>query len=445
MTIVERVDGYAAYTKHVNPALGHFLTMAGRDVRFVRASGCTLEDDRGQRWTDFIAGFGALALGHSPPAIRAAIEAHLATGTPSMLVESLNPSAGALAARLVQLAGPSFETAFLCNSGAEAIETALKAVMLATGRTKIVYAARGYHGTTLGALACMGRGFYRDPFGDVVDRLGFVEVPFDDLPALERALGGGDVAGFLVEPIQMEAGARIPSSGYLSGAAACCRKFGAKLILDEVQTGLGRTGRVFAFEHDLPRATDDVMVPDVIVLAKALGAGVVPVGAAVMGEGIWRAAYGSYLRSEIHNTTLGGNALACAVAQSVLDVVTTDAFLSTVRARGERLQARLEASLAGRPSVARVSVRGLLGGVELRADHPWMTWDALGMPDLAGFPTSGPLILERLARRRILAQVCAHDWSVVRVEPPLVVDDETIDAFVDALADAVTWLDEQRS
>ena len=430
----ERVDAFGAYTRHVNPALGRFLAMAGRDVHFVRASGCTLEDDRGERWTDFVAGFGALPLGHDPKEVRAAIERHLQAGAPSLLVEALNPSAGALAARLVSLAGPTFETAFLCNSGAEAIEAALKAAMLATGRTKIVYAERGYHGTTLGALACMGRGAYRDPFAAVVDRLGFVAVPFDDLPALERALAGGDVAGFLVEPIQMEAGVRIPSSGYLSAAAALCRKHEAKLMFDEVQTGLGRTGRLFAFQHE-------GVVPDVLVLAKALGGGVVPVGAAVMGEGIWRAAYGSYLRSEIHNTTLGGNALGCAVAQAVLDVVADDDFLEGVRARGERLATRLAASLSSRRCVSRIASRGLLGGVELRADHPWTTWEALGLPELSGHPTSGALVVERLWRRRILAQPCGHDWSVVRIEPPLIVDDETIDLFVDALAEAIGWLE----
>jgi putrescine aminotransferase len=434
------VDAYAAFTRHVNPALGRFLTMAGRDVRFVRASGCVLEDDRGERWTDFVSGFGALSLGHDPPAVRAAIERHLQTGAPSMLVESLNPAAGALAARLVALAGPSFETAFLCNSGAEAIEAALKTVMLATGRTKIAYAERGYHGTTLGALACMGRGVYRDPFASVVDRLGFVSVPFDDLPALDRALSGGDVAGFLVEPIQMEAGVRVPSSDYLSGASALCRRHGAKLVLDEVQTGLGRTGRLFAFEHE--SSSPAQWAPDVLVLAKALGAGVVPIGAAVMGEGVWRAAYGTYLRSEIHNTTLGGNALSCAVAQAVLDVVTVDSFLATVRERGDRLQARLASALSTRRCVGRVVSRGLLGGVELRADHPWTTWEALGLPELEGHATSGPLVVERLARKRILAQVCAHDWSVVRIEPPLIVDEATLDAFVDALTEAIVWLEE---
>jgi acetylornithine/succinyldiaminopimelate/putrescine aminotransferase len=446
-------DAFRAFTRHVNPALGRFLEVAGRDTRFVRASGCQLEDDQGRRWDDFVAGFGALCLGHDPQPIRAAIEAHLARGAPSMLVEALSPHAGALAARLVARAGPRFETAFLCNSGAEAIEAALKTAMLATGRPKIAYAEGGYHGTTLGALACMARGAYRDPFAALVDRLGFVEVPFGDLDALERALSAGDVAAFLVEPVQMEAGVRIASSDYLSGAAALCRTHGTLFVLDEVQTGLGRTGRLFAFEHALPQtrpasggsAIDLRARPDVLVLAKALGAGVVPVGAAVMGEGIWRKAYGSYLSSEIHNTTLGGNALACAVAHAVLDAVDDDAFLARVRARGEAIEAALRARLEGCSIVERISMLGLLGGVKLapHASTGWMSWESLGLPELAGHPSAGALVVERLYRKRILAQPCGHDWSVVRIEPPLVVDEATCARFVDGLASAIRWLEEQ--
>lgn len=429
-------DDYRAFGRHVNPSLSRFLEMSGRAHKFVRAEACALIDDAGVRWDDWISGFGALPLGHHPPAIHDAIRAHLDRAAPSMLVESVNPFAGALAARLVALAGEAFETAFLCNSGAEAIEAALKTAMLATSRTVIAYADGGYHGTTLGALACMGRGLYRDPFADVVDRLGFREVPFDDLSALERTLQSGDVAAFVVEPIQMEAGVRIASSDYLHGLKALCRKHGTLLVLDEVQTGLARTGEVFAFQRHQ-------VAPDILVLAKALGAGVVPVGAAVMAEGVWRAAFGSYLRSEIHNSTMGGNALSCVVASKVLDVISDPAFVASVRARGDALFSRIRSALSGRACVERISSCGLLGGVKLRVEHPWLDWESLGLPELSAFPTGGPLVVERLARRHVLAQVCAHDWSVVRIEPPLVVDQATCDRFVDALSDAVSWLDQQ--
>jgi acetylornithine/succinyldiaminopimelate/putrescine aminotransferase len=427
------MDGYAAYARHVNPSLGRFLELSGRDVRFVSGRGSVLEDADGVAWDDWIAGFGSLNLGHNPPAIKAALAEHLAGSAPGLFVESLNPFAGELAARLVALGGERFETCFLCNSGAEAIEAALKTALLATRRPRIAYAEGGYHGTTLGALACMARGPYRADLDTVLPA--FREVPFNDAGALEAALAEGDVAAFLVEPLQMEAGARIAEAGYLEAARAACRRHGALLIFDEVQTGLGRTGALFAWQHA-------GVEPDVLVSAKALGGGLLPIGATLMSRGLWERAYPGYLRAEIHNSTFGGNALACRAALATLDVVAEPAFLEGVRRRGEALFSSLRAALSGAACVERISGRGLLGGIKLSAAcHPWTAWENLGLEELTGYPTSGALVVERLARRRILAQVCAHDWSVVRVEPPLTVDDATCARFVDAVAEAVRWLE----
>jgi putrescine aminotransferase len=373
------VDGYEAYGRHVNPTLAALLRLTGRDLRLVGAKGTTLEDREGRCYDDWVAGFGSLNLGHNPEPLRRALREHLDRDVPNLYVENLNPFAGRLAARLTEAAGPAFESCFFASSGAEAVEAALKTALLATGRPRIAYAAGGYHGTTLGALACMARGPYRDPFADVL--ADFVEVPFGDGAALRRALAAGDVAGFLMEPIQVEAGVRVGADAYLREVRAACDAAGTLLLLDEVQTGMGRTGRLFAFEHA------DI-APDILILAKSLGGGMVPIGAAVMGRGLWTRAYGTYLRAEIHNSTFGGNALR--------------------------------------------DVR-----------HPWLSWENLGLPELAGRPSAGALLVERLARRGILAQVCGHDWSVVRVEPPLVVEPETCARFVEAVRDGVRWLEEK--
>jgi NAD(P)-dependent dehydrogenase (short-subunit alcohol dehydrogenase family) len=269
------------YTAHVNPTLGSFLKVSGRDVVFVRASGAALFDEDGARWDDFVAGFGSLPFGHNPPALKEALKAHLGGDAPTLLVESVNPLAGELAARLVA-AAPGLETCSFTNSGAEAVEAALKTALLATGRGTVLYASGGYHGTTLGALSCMARGPWREGLESVLAP--FVEVPFGDLDALESALARGDAAAFLIEPVQMEAGARVAPAAYLRGAAEACRRHGALLVLDEVQTGMGRTGRLFACEHA-------GVVPDLLVLAKALGGGLVPIGAALMRQGLWRRAW----------------------------------------------------------------------------------------------------------------------------------------------------------
>ena len=165
----------------------------------------------------------------------------------------------------------------------------------------------------------------------------------------------------------------------------------------------------------------------------------IPIGAAVMKEGIWERAFGSYLRCEIHNSTFGGNGLACAAALRTLEIVADPAFLASVRERGKRLFGALN-DCSG---VDRISSRGLLGGIHLRdSGHPWVRWENIGLPDLCEMPISGALLIERLFRKRILAQVCAHDWSVVRVEPPLTVSDDACARFVDAVGEAVRWLEE---
>ena len=422
-----------AYTRHVNPSLGSFLGATGRDLRLVRAQGCTVEDEQGRRYDDWVAGFGSFNLGHNPPSLKQVLREHLESEVPNLYVENLNPFAGRLAAALTEAAGPVFETCFFCNSGSEAVEAAIKTALLATGRPRIAYASGGYHGTTLGALACMARGPYRAGLeGALAD---FVEVPFGDLPALQDALARHDIAGFLLEPVQVEAGVRIASDVYLRDAREACHRAGALLLLDEVQTGLGRTGSLFAF--DQAQAP-----PDILILAKSLGGGMVPIGATVMARGLWARAYGSYERCEIHNSTFGGNALCCRVALEALAQLSDPDLLVQVRRRAALLFGALTRALASSPLVEAVRWRGLLGGIALREpDHPWLLWENLGLPELKGRPAAGPLLVDRLSRQGFLAQVCGHDWSVVRVEPPLIVDDAACARFVDAVSDGVRWLE----
>jgi putrescine aminotransferase len=432
--IAAPVDGFAAYGRHVNPVLAAFLRVTGRDLRLMRGKGTTLEDEEGRRYDDWVAGFGSLNLGHNPDGLVRALRQHLERDAPNLYVENLNPAAGRLAARLVEAAGEAFESCVFVNSGAEAVEAAIRVALLATGRRRIAYAAGGYHGATLGALACMARGPYREGLDAVL--ADFVEVPFGDGAALRDVLASGEVAGFLTEPIQVEAGVRIAPDAYLREARALCHAQGALFLLDEVQTGMGRTGRLFAFQHaDCP--------PDVLILAKSLGGGMVPIGAAVLGPGLRERAYGDYLRCEIHQSTMGGNALACEAARHALETVADPGFLASVERTADGLFASLAAAVHGSPVVREIRWRGLLGGLHLEdVRHPWLRFENLGLPELAGRPSSGALLVERLARRGILAQVCGHDWSVLRIEPPLVVDGETCARFVDAVREGVRWLEE---
>jgi putrescine aminotransferase len=409
--------------------------MVGRGWRFTRAEGCALVTEDGERFDDWLAGFGALPLGHDPPAVREAIVRALSTAEPNLYAEAINPAAGALAERLLSLTGWPDGTAHFCNSGSEAVETLLKTAIAATGRPVILYVSGGYHGCTLGALACMAQGLYRAPFEGAMPR--FVEVAWGDGAALERAFEAhaGQVAGVLAEVIQVESGVRELAAPWLSLARTLCDREGALLLVDEVQSGLGRAGELWSFQ----RAGVE---PDAFAVAKGLGGGWVAIGAAVLREGVWGRAFGRYDRAEIHASTMGGNRLACAVALAVLERVADPGFLAGVRARGERLWARLREALEGRECVASVQGAGLLGAVRFHeSEHPWVRWESMGMPDFEGRPTSGPLVVDRLARKKILAQVCGHDWSSVRVEPPLIVDDAACDRFVAAMQYAADFLD----
>ena len=416
-----------AYETHVNPTFGKFLSMTGRDLHLVHARGTTLTTSDGRAFDDWIAGFGVFNLGHNPDVVLDAVRMALDENAPNLFPENVNPAAGELASVLTRAAGAPFEIAHFTNSGSEAVEMALKTAILATGRTKIAYADRAFHGTTIGAISCAGDGPFREGLEGVLHE--FVEVPFGDVSALDR----DDLAAFIIEPVQMEGGVRIATS--LREIANVCRERGTLLLFDEVQTGMGRSGRLFAFQ-----AMD--VVPDIVILAKALGGGVMPIGATLMSRELWSSAWSPYTRCQASDTTFGGNTLSCRAALAALLAIDRPEFLADVRARGEELFASLHARIGNSPMVARISSLGLMGGIALREpSHPWLGWSNLGMPELEGHSVAGPLLIDRLQREGILAQVCAHDWSVVRVEPPLIVSRETCARFVDAVGRAVEWLE----
>jgi putrescine aminotransferase len=428
-------DGFVAYARHVNPTLAHLLALSGRDQHFVHAQDNVLTTDRGERYKDWIAGFGSLNLGHNPPRLLEHMRLHLSENRPNLYVEGINPFSGRLAQRLVELAGPSFETCFFCNSGTEAVEAAIKLAIAATRRRDIVYCEGAYHGTTTGSLSMVARGTYRDRFEPLLPQL--TAVPFDDLGALTQALAQRQPAAFVLEPIQVESGVRTLSATYMREARRLCDEHGTLLVLDEVQTGMGRTGSLFAFQQQ-------GIAPDIVALAKALGGGVVPLGAIIIGRGQFQRAYGDYLSSEVHNSTFGGNALSCSVGLEALSIISDPNFLETVRQRGAQLMELLHKQIAQHPLVRRVSITGLLGGVELHPlDHPWFSWQGLGLEGMDHLPVTAALLTHRLHKRRILTQVCGHDWSTLRIEPPLTVSLDDCREFVATLAQELDWIHER--
>jgi putrescine aminotransferase len=314
---------------------------------------------------------------------------------------------GRLAKRLAELTPGDLQISFFANSGAEAVEGALKLARAATQRAKIVATTDAYHGKTLGALSVSGRRYYQSAYAPLVP--GVVHVPFGDLPALAEALD--DAAAFVVEPVQGEGGVNLAPPGYLRGARALCDRAGALLIADEVQTGLGRCGYLFACDAEQ-------VVPDVMTLAKGLSGGVIPIGAYIARAAVWNAAYAS--APLMHTSTFGGNELACAAALAALDVLVDDDLAANARERGRQLLAGALATQSRFPqAIAAVRGAGLLVGVELRHE---------------GY--AGTIIPE-LLKRGITAAWTLNAQHVIRLEPPLIVSAEQIDTALTAFAEAV--------
>ncbi|MBC7324175.1 MAG: aspartate aminotransferase family protein, partial [Moorella sp. (in: Bacteria)] len=358
---LSRQETRELYRTYVNPGLAAMLALLDFDKAFVRAEGIAVWDRDGRRYLDFLGAYGALNLGHNPPEVLAAVRD--ATGRPNLLQASLNPLAAALAHNLARVTPGDLERVFFCNSGTEAVEGALKLARAATGREKIIYCHNSFHGKSLGSLSVTGREKYRRPFAPLLP--GCEAIPYDDLEALEARLAGGEAAAFIVEPIQGEGGVIVPRDGYLKGARELCDRYGSLLIIDEIQTGLGRTGYLFACEHE-------GVVPDIMCLAKSLGGGVMPIGACIARPRVWDRAYGGMDKALLHTSTFGGNTLAAAVGLAALQSILDQDLPGQAAKKGNFFLERLRQLKGKYPLIKEVRGRGLIIGVEF--NQPVSGW-----------------------------------------------------------------------
>ena len=405
-------ETYENYRRYLNPPLARVMKVSGSPLE-VRAQGSTIVDHNGKAYLDFAGGYGVFTLGHRHPRVVAAVKEQLdriALSGRTMF----NPLMGRLAKRLAELTPGDLSISFFANTGTEAVEGALKLARAATKRSAIVSTHGAFHGKTLGALSASGRDAFRDPFLPLLE--GVRHVPFGDGNAL-RAAVDDTVAAVIVEPIQGEGGVNIPPAGYLRDVRAVCDATGAVMIADEVQTGLGRCGALFACDRD-------GVVPDVMTLAKGLSGGVIPVGAYVARPAVWNAAYGK--QPLLHTSTFGGNELACAAALAALDVLIDEDLVANAAARGAQLLDGARATMARYPAViADVRGAGLLVGVELRSE---------------GY---GGTIIPELLKRGVTAAWTLNQQRVIRLEPPLVVTAAEVDVALRAFDGAIAAAFEQ--
>jgi ornithine--oxo-acid transaminase len=416
-------DEHELWARTINPQFVRVLRTIGFDRAWVRSEGAYLIDANGERFLDMLGGFGMYNVGRNNPRIRAALVEALELDTPGMLAMGVTALPGLLADELIRRAGGRIGRCLFTSSGTEAVEAALKLGRAATKRARVLSTDHGFHGLTLGALSANGNPEFTRRFQPLLP--GFSHVPFGDLDALERDLRSEDVAVFIVEPIQGK-GVNLPPPGYLEGAQEICRRYGTLFCLDEVQTGFGRTGTMFAFEHW-------GLEPDLVPVAKSLSGGYVPVGALLMSRAVHEAVFDSMTNAMSHGSTFAPNELAMAAGLATLRELDDEQLVARSARLGERLL-ELTRPLVDEFDVVRdVRGLGLMWAIEFEGDGRMYRMLERAQRGLFAQLVVVPLFSEH----RILTQVAGHDMAVVKILPPLMLGDDDLDCFVDALRETV--------
>ena len=418
------------YWEYVNPQWVNLLHM---NVAYERCVGAELFTRDGRRILDFLSGYCVHNAGHNHPAIVKALKDELDKSGPAMLQSHIPELAGELAERLCRLSGGGLTKAYFGSSGSEGVEAAIKFSRATTNRAGILYARNSFHGLTAGALSLMNDEFWRDGFGPLLQDTR--AVAFGDIEALERALASKQFAAFIVEPVQAEAGIKVPPANYLVQAESLCHKHGSLFVLDEVQTGMFRTG-TFLAAHQFG------VHPDIVILAKALGGGLMPVSATLMTEQVYNPVYSSLRRAIVHTSTFSENALSMRAGLATLDVLENEQLGPRAASFGEQFRDKLRRALAPYALVKEVRGMGLLSGIEFVAPQnfalraPYKTFHRIH-PAMFG----QIMVMRMFRKKNFLTQVCGNNFMVLKAAPPLMIREAHLDEFVSAIRDIVAVAD----
>jgi acetylornithine/succinyldiaminopimelate/putrescine aminotransferase len=415
-----RNDGYELYGRYLNPQQPKVLHTIGFDKVYERAEGAYLYDSDGHQYADFLAGFGVFAAGRNHPVIRQALHQALDAQLADWTQFDCGPLPGLLAERLLAKA-PGLDRVFFCNSGTEAVESALKFARYATGRKRVLYCDHAFHGLTTGSLSVNGSAEFRRGFDPLLPD---APIPLGDLGALAAELRKGDVAALIIEPIQGK-GVHMPPDGFLTAAANLL------LIADEVQTGFGRTGKFFAYQHE-------EVVPDIVTVAKALSGGFVPVGAMLSKGPIFEKVFSNMDRVMVHSTTFKGGVLAMTAGLAALQVHDDEHLTENAARTGAALKAALTAMAAKYDVLADVRGRGLMIGLEF--DKPSSlrartSWNMLQKARVGLFAQM--VVVALFQRHRILTQVSGDHMEVIKLIPPLMIGDTEVKLFTEAFGEVL--------
>ena len=414
------------WARTINPQFVRVLRTIGFDRTWARAEGAYLYDADGTRYLDLLGGFGMYGVGRNNPRVRAALVEALGLETPGMLAMGTTLLPGLLAEELIGAAGGRIERCLFTSSGSESVESAIKLGRTATGRTRVLSADHAFHGLTLGALSANGGHEFTHRFQPLLP--GFGQVPFGDLEALEAELRREDVALFVVEPI-LGKGVILPSDGYMGGAQELCRRYGTLFCLDEVQTGFGRTGRLFAAEHW-------GLEPDLMPVAKSLSGGYVPVGALLMSDAVYDAVFDSLEHAFSHGSTFAPNDYATVAGLATLRELDDRDLVGASARLGELLLARTRPLVERYEVVKEVRGLGLMWAIEFgEPDKGRTTWRMLEkmQPGIFAQLVVVPLFTDH----KILSQVAGHRVNVVKGLPSLTITEEDVEWFAGALDEVV--------
>jgi ornithine--oxo-acid transaminase len=421
-----RGQGFELHARYLNPQLPRMLHTIGFDKVYERAEGAYLWDRDGNRYVDFLAGFGVFAAGRNHPVIRQALHDVLDAELADMVQFDTPLLPGLLAEQLLAKAD-GLDRVYFCNSGTEAVEASLKFARYATGRSRIIYCDHAFHGLTTGSLSVNGSAEFRRGFNPLLPD---PSIALGDLDALERELRKGDVAALIVEPIQGK-GVHVAPPGFLAAASKLLHDHGALLICDEVQTGVGRTGKFFAYQHD-------VVEPDIVTVAKALSGGFVPVGATLAKNWIFEKVYSSMDRVLVHDSTFGSNALAMAAGLASLAVIEDEQLVTNAEQTGKLLRDVLQGMVEEYEMLVEVRGQGLIIGLEFGKPRSLKLRTGWNMLQKARRGLFAQMVVVALFQKhRVLTQVSGDFMEVIKLIPPLNISEQEVYLFRDAFTDVM--------
>ncbi len=421
---------FALHEEHLNNQMVKVLRTIGYDRNYTRAVGQYLYDQDNVEYLDLLSGFGVFAVGRNHPSVIKALQETLTLELPNLVQMDVSLLSGLLAEKILAKTPENLNKMFFCNSGTEAVEAAIKFARYTTKRERIVHCEHSYHGLTLGALSLNGEEIFKEGFGPLLPHC--TAVPFNDLEALEQALSSKDVAAFIVEPVQGK-GVNVPDDDYLPEVERLCKKYGTLFVADEVQTGLGRTGEFWAIDHW------DVK-PDMLLMAKALSGGFVPVGAVAMTEKVMDSVFNRMDRAVVHGSTFSKNNMAMAAGLATINVIDEEKLVENSAAIGNEIISSINASAEKYEFLKEARGKGMMIAVEFQSPKSLSLKAAWAMLEAANKGLFCQMVTIPLFKEHhILTQVAGHGMNVIKLLPPLNLNssdkDWIINSFDQTIAD----------